>query len=168
MTALRHAPSGLVIGTSDGIDVRFAGVELKESPGHVGGSNARKPGIHLFLSGVRGEETMSRDVRFERDRYEWAQRRKAAGADLTENAPPMPGVAVFERLTTTVSDDLGTEYRWSGGQVAGGGTEWEANWVYTPVPPVEARTLRFEFSVDGKPTGQHCELDLSAPKGTGS
>lgn len=109
---------------------------------------------------------MPRDVLFERDRDEWAERRKAAGADTTENPPAMPGVAVFEQLAIVVSDDIGTEYQWSGGQVAGGGTEWEAHWIYTPTPPIGARALRFEFSVDGKPTGQHCELDLSETNAT--
>ncbi|MFS0717972.1 hypothetical protein ABC337_09515 [Arthrobacter sp. 1P04PC] len=167
MKVLTHAPADLVIGTSDGVDVRFAGAQLKDTPGDVAGANARRIGIHLSLSGVRGEETMSRDVLFERDRYEWAERRKAARADATENAPAMPGVAVFERLTTVVSDDLGTEYQWSGGQVAGGGTEWEAHWIYTPAPPAEARTLRFEFSIDGQPTGRYCELKLSESDAAG-
>lgn len=67
MKVLTHAPADLVIGTSDGVDVRFAGVQLKDTPGDLGGATARRAGIHLFLSGVRGEETMSRDVLFERD-----------------------------------------------------------------------------------------------------
>lgn len=167
MKVLTHAPADLVIGTSDGVDVRFAGAQVRDTPGDVGGANARRVGIHLFLSGVRGEETMSRDVMFVRDRYEWAERRKAVGADTTENAPAMPGVAVFERLTTVVSDDLGTEYQRSGGQVAGGGTEWEAHWIFTPAPPAEARTLRFEFSIDGQPTGRYCELKLSVSDAAG-
>lgn len=79
----------------------------------------------------------------------------------------MPGVAVFERLTTVVSDDLGTEFQWSGGQVAGRGTEWEAHWIYTPAPPAEARTLRFEFSIDGQPPGRFCELKLSESDAAG-
>jgi hypothetical protein len=158
--ALTHAPSDLVVGTSYGIDLRFAGIELKDTPGYVG-TNARKPGIHLFLSGVRGEETMSRDVRFDRELQEWVDRRRASGVDEAGDAPRMPGVTVFERLTTTVSDDLGTEYQWSGGQTGGGGMEWEALWFYTPAPPVGARSRRFEFSVDGQSTGTYCELDLS-------
>ena len=52
--------------------------------------------------------------------------------------------------------------------MAGGGTEWDARWVYTPVPPAEARTLRLEFSVDGEPTGKYCELSLSEPDSTDS
>jgi hypothetical protein len=162
MSALTHAPHDLVVGTSDGIDVRFAGIEFENSPSYAG-SSAGKPGIHVHLNGVRGEETMSRDMRFEREREEWWKRRKAAGSDQSENPPPMPGVPVFERLTAVLSDDLGTEYRWSGGQVAGGGREWDARWVYTPVPPAEARTLRLEFSVDEEVTGKYCELSLSEP-----
>jgi hypothetical protein len=160
MMALTYAPHDLVVGTSDGIDVRFAGVEFEDAPRYVGIS-AGQPGIHVCLSGVRGDETMSRDVRLERERQEWAERFKAAGSDQTEKPPPMPGVAVFERLTGVLSDDVGTEYRRAGGQAAGSGTDWDARWIYTPAPPAEARTLRFEFSVDGEPTGKYCELNLT-------
>jgi hypothetical protein len=167
MVALTHAPHDLVVGTSDGIDVRFAGVEFADAPSYVG-LDAGKPGVHVLLSGVRGEETMSRDVRFEREREEWWKRRKTAGADQSENPPPMPGVPVFEKLNAVLTDDVGTEYRRSGGQAAGGGTEWEARWVYTPAPPAEARALRLEFSVDGEPIGKYCELSLSKPTSTDS
>ncbi|MCC9196421.1 hypothetical protein QNO08_10635 [Arthrobacter sp. zg-Y820] len=162
MIALTHAPHDLVVGTSDGIDVRFAGVEFKDAPDFVGVS-AGEPGIHVHLSGVRGKETMSRDGRFNRGLEEWWKRREAAGSDRSENPPPMPGVAVFEGITTVVSDDIGTEYRRSGGQTAGSGMEWDALWVYTPAPPAEARTLRLEFSVGGELTGKYCEFSLSNP-----
>lgn len=162
MVALTHAPLDLVVGTSDGIDVRFAGVEFKDVPGNVGVS-AGGPGIHVCLSGVRGEETMSRDARFEREHEAWWQRRNTAGSGQAQKPPSMPSVPVFERLNAVVSDDLGTEYRWSGGQAAGRGTEWEARWVYAPDPPAEARRLRLEFSVDGNRTGKFCELSLSEP-----
>jgi hypothetical protein len=160
MMALTYAPHDLVVGTSDGIDVRFAGVELKDAPRYVGIS-AGQPGIHVYLSGVRGDETMSRDVRLERERQEWLERCEAAGSDQAGNPPPMPGIAVLERLTAVVSDDVGTKYRRAGGQAAGSGTEWDARWIYTPAPPAKARALRFEFSVDGEPTGKYCELNLT-------
>jgi hypothetical protein len=41
----------------------------------------------------------------------------------------MPGIAVFERITTHLTDDIGTEYRQAGGKAAGDGTEWDAVWV---------------------------------------
>lgn len=162
MIALTHAPHDLVVGTSDGIDVRFAGVEFKDAPDYVG-TSAGKPGIHVHFSAVRGEETIPRDVRFEREPKEWRKQRKAAGSDRSENPPPMPSVAVFEGLATVVSDDIGTEYRRSGCQAAGGGTEWDALWVYTPAPPAEAQTLRLEFSVGGELTGEYCEFSPSNP-----
>lgn len=162
MMAITHAPTNLVIGSSDGIDIRFAGIELKDAPGYSG-LGAGQPSIHLQLSGVRGEETALRDGRFEQDRLEWWERRRAAGSDRTENAPQMPGVAVFDRLTAAISDDIGTTYRLSGGQLAGDRTEWEARWIYTPTPPAGARTLRLEFSVDGTATGDYCELSHSKP-----
>lgn len=134
MMVITHAPHDLVVGTSDGVDVRFAGVELKDAPGYVGVGSGR-PSIQFCLSGVRGEETSSRDLRYERELGEWGGRHKAAGSDSTERPPSMPGVAVFEQVTTRISDDVGTDYQRAGGQVAGGGTEWDARWTYTPAPP---------------------------------
>lgn len=162
MIALTHAPHDLVVGTSDGIDVRFAGVEFKDAPNYAGAS-AGKPSIHVYFSGVRGEETMSRDIRYERELEEWWKQRKAAGSERSEDPPQMPGVAVFEELTTVVSDDIGTEYQWSGGKAAGTRMEWDAIWVYTPAPPAEAQMLRLEFSVGGELTGEYCEFSLSNP-----
>ncbi len=159
MNAITYAPQDLVVATCDNIDIRFAGVTFENAPSTVG-IGAGEPGIQLYLNGVRGQETMDRDSQFQQDLQEWAERRKTAGPDSNENLSKMPGVVVFERITTQVTDDLGTEYRRAGGQVAGGGTEWDATWFYLPAPPLNARSLRFDFSVDGQSTGKHCEVSL--------
>lgn len=162
MTPLTHAPSNLEVATIGAIAIRFGGVELLDVPNYVGAKTG-EPSIHFHLSGVRGTETAMRDAQFRRELEEWSVRRKAAAADSPERPPIMPGVLVFEQLTTTVTDNLGTEYGRVGGRVAGFDTEWDATWVYTPAPPPKARTLRFEFSIDGESTGQYCELDLHEP-----
>lgn len=159
MIAVTRAPADLVVAISDGIHIRFAGVLLEEVPRYVAG-RAGEPGIHVHLSGVRGEETRARDVQYLQERDVWAGQRQTAGSNSTEPPPTMPGVTVHERITTRVTDDLGTEYTRTGGQVAGDGTEWDATWIFTPAPPSEARRLRFEFSVDEAATGKSCELDL--------
>lgn len=159
MIAITRAPADLVVAMSDGIHIRFSGVLLEAVPRYVAG-RAGEPGIHVHLSGVRGEESRARDIRYLQERDAWAGRRKTAGSESAGPPPTMPGVAIHERLTTRVTDDLGTEYTRAGGQVAGDGTEWDATWVITPAPPSKARKLRFDFSVDGVPTGKSCELDL--------
>ncbi len=102
---------------------------------------------------------MARDTRFLRKREDWAARGGASGPEATEAPPVMPGIAVFERITTHL-DDIGTEYRQAGGKAAGDGTEWDAVWVYVPAPPRSAQTVRLEFRVDGEPTGRYCELTM--------
>lgn len=159
MNKITDAPQDLVVATCDTIDIRFAGVGFENAPSSVG-RGAGTPSIRFHLSGVRGQETMTRDNQFQRDLEEWAVRRKADGPDSDVPPSKMPGVIVFERITTRITDDVGTEYRCAGGRVAGGGTEWDATWFFQPAPPPGARALRFEFSVAGESTGKHCEVTL--------
>ncbi len=159
MKALTYAPPDLVVAAIDGIDVRFSGAVRGTAPGFVG-MGAGEPGIHLSLSAVRNSETSARDTRFLREREDWATHRAALLPEATEDPPAMPGVALFERITARLTDDLGTEYRWAGGKVAGDGTEWKSMWVYVPAPPQAAQTVRIEFRLDGEPTGRHCELTM--------
>ncbi len=72
----------------------------------------------------------------------------------------MPGAPVLERVNARISDDLGTEYRCVGGKVAGTGTEWDGCWGYAPEPPMSARIINFEFTLDGETTGKHCQIQL--------
>lgn len=160
MNAVTSAPLDLIVANSDGVDIRFAGIDLDTAPVHVS-DGAGDPSIHLHLSGVRCSETQRRDNQFLQDRQAWSDRRKARSLERSDEDPPqMPGVAVFDQIGIQLTDDLGTEYRRAGGKVAGDGTEWDALWVYVPSPPQNARTLRIEFSVDGHSTRKHCELSL--------
>jgi hypothetical protein len=160
MTSIVFAPGDLVIATSDGIDVRFGGIELDTDvppgPQRLEGGK----GIRLRLEGVRGEETQRRDVLFLDARDTWIRRMKAQGLEAAGPSPTMPGVPVLERVNALLDDGLGTDYRCVKGQVAGDGTEWEASWVYLPNPPEAARNLRIWFTLDGIPTGRDCELQL--------
>ncbi|WP_146111853.1 hypothetical protein [Arthrobacter sp. MYb227] len=72
----------------------------------------------------------------------------------------MPAVPVLERVQVEVSDDVGTEYRWAGGKIAGTGSEWEGSWGFIPEPPSNARLLTLAFTLDGEPTGKLCQLQL--------
>lgn len=154
------APSDLIIANSGGIDVRFAGIDLKSAPGYVG-ERAGEHSVYLHLNGIRGTKTQLRDAQFLRDLQAWSERDKdleVAGQE--EHPPQMPSIAVFDRIGIQLTDDVGTEYRRTGGKMAGSGTEWDALWIYTPAPPPNAQKLRIEFDVDGQTTGKHCTLTL--------
>lgn len=106
----------------------------------------------MTLEAVRGEETWTRDSQFEHARTEWAARVKSLGADQAGRAPSMPGEAVLGAVEVVLSDDVGTTYARTTGQVAGdGGTEWRATWFFAPLPPTEARELRLHFFAGAGP-----------------
>lgn len=157
MGSIVSAPADLVIATSDGIDVRFAGIDLAaELSAHA----QEPPGVHgvrISLAAVRGAETMRRDGQFQVARLAWAQRRQDQVA-AEEPVPLMPGFAVLDRVGVVLTDEVGTEYRLVAGQVAGDGTEWEAAWEFVPQPPEAAGTLGLQFTLDGTPTGQTCQV----------
>lgn len=91
---------------------------------------------------------------------QWADLRNRDGAEAAGDAPVMPGQIVLGPVGAVISDDVGTTYRMSAGQVAGSGSEWEATWVYLPEPPKTARILTLEFTLDDEPTGKTCQIQL--------
>ena len=157
MGSIVSAPADLVIATSDGIDVRFTGIDLAASLS----PHAQEPpgghGVRISLAAVRGAETMRRDGQFQAARLAWAQRRQDKMTE-EEPLPLMPGFSVLDRVGVVLSDELGTEYRLVAGQAAGDGTEWESAWEFVPQPPAAAGILRLQFTLDGAPTGKTCEV----------
>lgn len=149
---LVSAPADLVVAESDGIAVRFAGVEVATVRG--------EPGLKVSLEGVRGQETVRRDQSFVDARLQWVEQRKEHGAESAGDAPIMPGVLALDPVKVLISDDAGTEYHWASGQVAGDGTEWAASWTYLPEPPANIRTLNLEFTLHGERTGKKCKIEL--------
>jgi hypothetical protein len=160
MTTIVFAPGDLIVATSDGIDVRFAGIELDADfsprPGYPRGGR----GVRIRIEGIRGLETQRRDYEFLDAREAWADRLRGQGRDAAGEPPNMPGVPVLRRVKAIVTDDVGTEYQLAAGQVAGDGTEWDGSWVYAPSPPEAALTLKFRFTLDGEPTGKECAVRL--------
>ena len=157
MGSIVSAPADLVIATSDGIDVHFAGIDLDASLS----AQAQEPpggnGVRISLAAVRGEETMRRDGQFQAARLAWAQR-EDGGRRGKEPAPLMPGFSVLDRVGAVLADEAGTEYRLVAGQAAGDGTEWESAWEFVPQPSEVSGTLRLQFTLDGAPTGKTCEV----------
>jgi len=154
MATIVSAPPDLVVATSDGVGVRFIGIDL------VATSWDGKSGMRVNLAAVRGAETGRRDSRFHAAREHWARELTEHGKDAAGPPPTMPAVPVFDRVTVTITDDVGTEYECVAGQVAGDGTDWDAAWVYGPRPPGTATRLRLDFVLDGAPTGHVCLLSL--------
>ncbi|MHC5560912.1 hypothetical protein [Kocuria sp. U4B] len=157
MGSIVSAPADLVIATSDGIDVRFTGIDLAASLS----PHAQEPpgghGVRIGLAAVRGAETMRRDGQFQAARLAWAQRRQDQMAE-EEPVPLMPGFSVLDRVGVVLNDELGTEYRLVAGQAGGDGTEWESAWEFVPQPPKVAGILRLQFTLDGASTGKTCEV----------
>ncbi|WP_104091899.1 hypothetical protein [Arthrobacter sp. GMC3] len=161
MTTIISAPGDLIIATSDGIDVRFAGIDptFLLPPGV--GESSEMQGVAVYIEGVPSLETRLRDQRHVQEIEHWAELRKRHGTEAAGRFPIMPGEPVLSRVKVRLTDDVGTEYRWVGGKVAGTGTEWDGCWGYAPEPPMSARLLNFEFTLDGEPTGKSCKVQLS-------
>jgi len=136
MPTIISAPAHLVIGTSDGVRVRFAGLETGVAYSPAVGQSYGGEGLLVELAGVRGPETQVRDARFLAERDDWARRRKEDGPEAAGPPPVMPGVTVLERIGVLVTDDVGTVYELASRQVAGDGTEWEARMIYSPAVPI--------------------------------
>jgi hypothetical protein len=160
MMTIVSAPADLVVAESDGIAVRFAGVELtRKRPNHVAAVQG-EPGIRVNLEGVRSHETVGRDQSFVEARLRWVERRKEHGAETAGDGPIMPGVLALEPIRVVISDDAGTEYHSASGRVAGDGTEWAASWSFVPEPPKNVRTLSLDFTLHGESTGKRCRVEL--------
>jgi len=160
MTTIVYAPGDLIVATSDGIDVRFVGIEINaefpSSPAYPRGGT----GVLIRLEGVRGLETQRRDYQFLDAREAWADRLKGRGREAAGDPPTMPGVHVLERVKAIVTDDVDTQYQLAAGQVAGDGTEWDASWGYAPTSPPSAGILRILFMLDSELKGKECEVRL--------
>jgi hypothetical protein len=158
MMTITSAPGDLVVATSDGVRVRFTGIELTTHlPGHLGALPGER-GMKIGLEGIRSDETRRRDQSFDDARVQWVEQRRAQGAEGAGDMPTMPGVLALEPITVNISDDSGTEYRCVAGQIAGDGTEWAASWTYLPEPPEHVRSLNLEFALNGEPTGKNCQI----------
>jgi hypothetical protein len=76
MGTIVSAPADLVVATSDGIDVRFAGIDLAASLS----PHAQEPpgghGVRISLAAVRGAETMRRDGQFQAARRSTRRRQR--------------------------------------------------------------------------------------------
>lgn len=154
------APSDLVVATNDGVGVRFAGIESIADVPIVSAEWLGKEGLRIYFQGILSDETRQRDSRYEEQLNQWVELRERAGIDAAGDAPSMPGELVLGVVGAVISDDVGTTYRLSTGQVAGGMSSWESTWVYLPAPPKAARILTLEFTVNGEPTGKTCKIQL--------
>jgi hypothetical protein len=155
MMSICSAPGDLIVATSDGIDVRFAGVTIDLELSGGG------PGVRVLFEAVREAETARRDQKFADDRLAWARRLKARGSDAAGCAPTTPGVMVLERVRVLMNDDVGTEYRCESGQIGGDVSPWTSFWLHTPCPPDNARRLELQFTLDGETTGKECVVRLT-------
>ncbi|MGP9650403.1 hypothetical protein CQ019_05610 [Arthrobacter sp. MYb229] len=160
MMRIVSAPADLVVATNDGVDVRFAGIEAMADVPIVSDEWLGREGVRIYFQGIRSHETWQRDVRYEEQLAQWAELRNRDGEEAAGDPPSMPGQLVLGPVGAVISDDAGTTYRLSAGQVAGSAAGWEASWVYLPEPPKTARLLTLEFTLDSQLTGKTCQVRL--------
>lgn len=160
MMTVISAPGDLVVVTNDGVGVRFAGIESIADVPIVSAEWLGREGLRIYFQGIRSHETWQRDVRYEEQLVQWADLRNRDGAEAAGDAPSMPGQLVLGPVGAVISDDVGTTYRLSAGQVAGSATGWESTWVYLPEPPKAAQILTLEFTLDDELTGKTCQVRL--------
>lgn len=160
MTSIVWAPGDLIVATHEGVEVRFAGVEItSEAAGYMG----RLPGervIKVHLAGVTSAVTMDLDNSHLRALEAWGEERKLHGADSVGRPPVMPGDAVLSAVKAIVTDNHDTEYGWVAGRVAGTGSEWDSSWMFAPEPPEGVKHLTIEFTLNGELTGKSCRVQL--------
>ncbi len=136
-----HLPAPGLLGKVGDLDLVLLGLDLLDD--------------HAMLR-VRldGSATARFLTEAEQESLRW-QRDRAAGA--REDPPVEPGVKLLETVDLEVEDDLGTGYRVARYSAGGTGREWNGEWLVSPTPPAEARTLR----VTARPgDGRSVELQL--------
>lgn len=160
MTSIVWAPGDLIIASNQGVDVRFAGVEIiTDIPQHVG----LVPGgrvIRVHLTAIRGRATLELDDGYGTAVEAWAAERAAQGRESAGRPPIMPGDVVLTPVQALITDNHDTEYRRVGGRAAGAGSEWDASWVFAPEPPAGVKHLTIEFTLHGGLTGRSVRVQL--------
>jgi len=127
--------SGAVLARAAGTDVHLLTVEVWDKRVVVRMAGAVNDAIRADLAG------------YEARMAAWHERRRA-GSD--EWPPKMPGELIFQELTVRLTDDLGTEFKWSSGLAGGSGTEMLCEWSFESAMPVAASALTVAVtSTDG-------------------
>lgn len=162
MTSIVWAPGDLIIATSQGVDVRFAGVEISTDLPERRWPLPGERGIRVHLSGVRSGATAELDGAYGTALAAWEEQRTAQGHDGADRPPIMPGEVVLTPVQAVITDNRDTNYRRMAGRVAGSGTEWDAFWVFTPEPPAGLKHLTIEFTLHGELTGRSVRVQLES------
>ncbi len=160
MTTIVWAPGDLVIANSEGVDIRFAGVEITADIPHYKGQPAGERGILVRLACVTGPVTTKLHSDHGLAMHQWGEKRKAGGAEAAGPPPVMPGETILKIVRPVVNDNHDTDYRWVAAQFAGTGTEWDGRWAFVPEPPAGVKHLNIEFTVAGALTGKSVRVQL--------
>ncbi|MDJ0313456.1 hypothetical protein [Arthrobacter sp. H35-D1] len=160
MTSIVWAPGDLIVATNDGVDVRFAGVEITPDVPAFLGRVPGERGIRVQLAGVTSAETMELDSAYLSEMEAWGRGLKLHGKDSAGRPPVMPGETVLSAVKAVITDNHDTDYHCVAGQVAGTGSEWDGSWVFVPEPPEQVNHITIEFTLKGEPTGKSCRVQL--------
>jgi len=165
MARMESAPHDLIVAVHQGVDIAFAGLNLTTGlpPWHLeseGCDVGFTSSFEFTLRAVPNEMTRQLDADFSSKKEAWKAQLEERGASIAGSAPPLPSDKFFERIEAAVTDDLGTEYMWVGGETSSLESPREATWIYAPAPPQEAGHLVLDFIEEGLKTGHSCTLDL--------
>lgn len=83
-----------------------------------------------------------------------------ARGSVADDPPQEPGARLLD-MKLTLTDDLGTEYRWTGGSAGGSNTEWRLEAAFEPGAPAAARKLI--VTANGTHNSLVHEIDLDVP-----
>lgn len=160
MTTIVWAPGDLIVATHEGVDVRFAGVELTSDVSEFLGATPGERGIRVSLAGIPNLETQRLGILYGAAFEAWAAELELRGKTNAGPPPPMPGQVVLSAVKPVISDNYDTEYCCVTGQWAGTGTEWDGSKTYLPEPPEGVKHLTIEFTLNGELTGKSCRVQL--------
>jgi hypothetical protein len=100
--------------------------------------------VDVFLAGLPTAEADQRIRQHEDELNEWARKRREGLSGEGTLSPPHPrGNRLFD-VDIRLHNDLGTNYRTTGGSAGGSNTEWRLHRHYEPGVPEQATTLIVE------------------------
>lgn len=160
MTTIIWAPGDLIVASNGGVEVRLAGVRTNSEVPFYMGHVPDVRGIRVDLVGVTSRVTMDLDIAYTAAIESWILERKSHGQEAAGARPLMPGGVVLSAVKPAITDNHDTDYRLVASHSAGTGTEWDGSWFFVPEPPAAVKHLTIEFTVNGRPTGKSCRVQL--------
>ncbi|MDP8909117.1 MAG: hypothetical protein M3N47_08365 [Chloroflexota bacterium] len=98
--------------------------------------------VRLRIAGLNNATSDRLDDEHRTALNDWATKVREAHArgSVPDDPPQEPGARLLD-MGLTLTDDVGTEYRWTGGAAGGSATEWRLEAAFEPGIPADAGKL---------------------------